>query len=130
MRCLLARKLISLPSTMYNHTRSSPRVVCQARFVGAGATTLRGEVHDVSRTGLCLTVDHALEPGKELHLEFDLPTGRVAVVGEVRRATQLGRLTELGIRFVRISADAQAVLEQALAPTRAGIWWQPLPLRR
>ena len=115
---------------MYEYTRSSPRIPCQARFVGAGATTLRGEVHDVSTTGLGLTVDHPLEPGQEMHLEFELPTGPVEAVCEVRRATPYGKLTELGLRFVRISAESLSAVERALAPTRAGVWWSAAAVRR
>lgn len=105
---------------MYPELRSAPRVSCQARFLGATSSVLRGAVTDLSPAGLCLVVAEALERGRELHLEFELPHGAVSAVGEVRRVTRRrdGR-HEVGIRFARISADAQAVLALAAAPAES-----------
>ena len=102
---------------------------------------LRGDVLDISRTGLRLCLDEALERGRELHLEFDLPTGRVEAVGEVRwvddqdksqdKAKARGKAevrdkpkaqaeegkkldqVEHGIRFVRISSESLDVIARA-----------------
>ncbi|MDP2269135.1 MAG: PilZ domain-containing protein [Archangium sp.] len=104
-------------SRMYpQDNRNNRRVLCQARFLGATSSVLRGDIIDVSPTGLCLALDAALERGRELHLDFDLPTGRVEAVGEVRWVVEKNGRVELGIRFVRISSEAQAVIAAHTAP--------------
>jgi hypothetical protein len=115
---------------MYGENRSARRVTCQARFMGATTSVVRGDIVDVSTTGLCLTVDTPLERGRELHLEFDLPNGLVEAVGEVRWAVQKAGKHELGIRFVRISTESMAVITQATAPRNAGSWSGNFSLRR
>lgn len=98
--------------------------------MGATTTVLRGDIVDMSTTGLCLTVETPLERGRELHLEFDLANGRVEAVGEVRWVVQKEGKHELGIRFVRISAESMAVITQATAPRTAGGWSGNFSFRR
>ncbi len=101
---------------MSSDLRNTRRYPCKARFVGAGAKALAGEVQDLSPGGLCLTTTTRVEKGKQLHLEFTLPTGPVEAVGEVRWVKALpGGLLELGIRFVRISAASQKTITDATA---------------
>ena len=59
----------------------------RGRFQGASKTAIRGDLHDLSPTGLCLSTTTEVERGKVLHLEFELPTGPVELVAEVRWAT-------------------------------------------
>jgi hypothetical protein len=114
---------------MYGELRTSRRVTCHARFLGVAATVLRGEVVDVSTTGLCLSLDSSLERGRELFLEFDLPGGRVDAVGEVRWVVEKAGRVELGIRFVRISAESLAAINATLAPRHGGGWASQFALR-
>lgn len=117
---------------MYPENRNTRRVQCQARFLGATTTAIRGDITDVSQTGLCLVLDSTLERGRELHLEFDLPTGRVEVMGEVRWAVPKDGRFEIGIRYVRISSESQGVIAAATAPrpTGGGVWFSQFALRR
>ncbi len=118
---------------MYPENRNTRRVNCQARFLGATSTVLRGDIVDVSATGMCLAADTALERGRELHLDFDLPTGRVEAVGEVRWVVEKNGRFELGIRFVRISSESLAVIAHATAPkppAGGGFWFSQFALRR
>ncbi len=102
---------------MYPEQRNERRFPCEVRVVGAGLSAFAGTVRDLSSSGLCLTTDSPIEPGSQLHLEFELPTGLVSLVGEVRRVTTTEEgLVELGVRFVRLSADAQYAIR--LATTR------------
>lgn len=113
---------------MYEN-RNARRVGCQVRFLGASTTTVRGDIVDMSTTGLCLSVETALEKGKELHLDFDLPNGRVEAVGEVRWVVSKEGRFELGIKFVRITAESMAVITHATTP-RAGGWAGNFTFRR
>ena len=118
---------------MYPENRNNQRVQCQARFLGITSSVLRGDIIDVSPAGLCLTLDAALERGRELHLEFDLPTGRVEAVGEVRWVVEKCGRVELGVRFVRISSESLAVIASATAPrppAGGGFWFSQFALRR
>jgi hypothetical protein len=123
---------------MYPENRNTRRVTCQARFLGASSTVLRGDIIDVSNTGLCLALDEPLEKGRELHLEFELPTGKVEAVGEVRWVVKKDGRVEVGIRFVRISAESLGVIALATSPkptfgggTSGGtFWWSQFALRR
>lgn len=118
---------------MYADNRNNRRVQCQARFLGATSSVLRGDILDVSATGLCLSLDAALDRGRELRLDFDLPTGRVEAVGEVRWVVEKNGKVELGIRFVRISSESLAVIAAATAPKQpvgGGLWFSQFALRR
>lgn len=113
--------------------RNNRRVQCHARFLGATSTVLRGDIVDVSATGMCLALDVALERGRELHLEFDLPAGRVEAVGEVRWVVEKDGRVELGIRFVRISSESLQVIATHTAPkppVGGGFWFSQFALRR
>lgn len=102
--------------------RLGRRVTCKARFMGATAGTLRGEITDVSETGLRLIAQGGtLKRGASLHLEFSLPTGRVEAVGEVRwvKKGEQGSASA-GIRFVRISAESQKIIAKARQGQVAG----------
>lgn len=118
---------------MYPENRNTRRASCHARFMGATSTVFRGDIVDLSATGMCLAADVALERGRELHLDFDLPTGRVEAVGEVRWAVEKDGRHELGIRFVRISSESLAVIASATAPKPpigGGFWFSQFALRR
>ncbi|MFZ5442434.1 MAG: PilZ domain-containing protein [Myxococcota bacterium] len=119
---------------MLLENRSERRVTCNARFLGATSTVLRGDILDISSSGLCLGLDASLDRGRELHLEFDLPAGRVDAVGEVRWTVEKEGRVELGVRFVRISSESLAVIAQATAPLpvspRGGFGWTQLVFRR
>ncbi len=76
---------------------------------------IRGEVRDVSPTGLCLLTQLPVRKGQTLHLSFALPTGDVEAVGEVRWVIRKkGKPNELGIRFVRIPVTATRVINAAI----------------
>jgi hypothetical protein len=100
--------------------RSTRRLACHARFLGATRTAIRGEIADVSTSGACLVVsaDAGLTRGQQLHLEFSLLTGEVEVVSEVRWVTSRGGQVEVGLRFVRIAADALAAIAALSQPRR------------
>ncbi len=104
------------------HKRRVPRFICQARISGAGVVgmLIRGEVRDVSATGLCLSTSLPVQKGQTLHLRFELPTGLVEAVGEVRWVVKKkGRPSDLGIRFVRIPITATRVIDAALNADQA-----------
>ncbi len=118
---------------MYVDNRNNRRVQCQARFLGATSSVLRGDIIDVSATGLCLSLDAALDRGRELRLDFDLSSGRVEAVGEVRWVVEKNGRVELGIRFVRISAESLAVIAAETSPKpppAGGFWFSQFALRR
>jgi hypothetical protein len=98
--------------------RSERRYACQARVLGASTRAFTGTVRDLSTLGLCLVTSTPIEPGRLLHLDFALAAGRVEAVGEVRRVDSGTGGIELGVRFVRISTDAQAIIRLAINPTR------------
>lgn len=114
-RLAVARDVDFNPHMYPEPRRSNRRFPCQARFFGAAATTIRGEVTDVSPTGMCLATSTELPRGRELHLEFELPTGAVEAVGEVRWVKKPNEegVRDIGIRFVRISAPSAKVIEDA-----------------
>jgi len=76
---------------------------------------IRGEVRDVSPTGLCLVTSLPVRKGQTLHVTFELPTGLVDAVGEVRWVVKKkGKPNELGIRFIRIPMTATRVINAAM----------------
>jgi hypothetical protein len=81
------------------------------RFVGgAGSSVLSGRLVDLSATGVSLQTAAAPRIGTQVHLDFQLASGRVEAVGEVRRVTREGPLMRVGIRFVRLdTASAHAI---------------------
>lgn len=90
--------------------REHRRFSYKARFLGTGsATFIRGEIIDISDTGVCLEGDISVTVGTQLHLEFELPTGAVEAVGEVRWVEN----REVGIRFVRINAPSIKAINEA-----------------
>lgn len=117
---------------MYPDNRNTRRVQCQARFVGATTTVLFGDIVDVSAAGLCLSLEQPLERGRELHLEFQLASGKVTAVAEVRWAVSKEGRFEVGLRFVRISAESLAAIHVATAPKPpigGGFWFSQYALR-
>lgn len=80
------------------------------------ATNLTGKVTDLSGTGLFLVTTTFLPTGKQVHLEFELPTGAVEAVGEVRWIARGNDVPEqgLGIRFLRLSAASARVIDDAI----------------
>lgn len=90
--------------------RERRRFRYKARFLGAGAATyIRGEIIDISDSGVCLEGDISVTVGAQMHLEFELPTGAVEAVGEVRWVDK----REVGIRFVRINAPSIKAINEA-----------------
>ena len=106
--------LVTECAAAYMENRADPRFDCHVRVIGASTFAFDGTVRDVSVSGLCLTTLASIESGSQLYLDFELPTGRVEAVGEVRRATSDGdgSLT-LGIRFVRISTECVNAIREA-----------------
>jgi hypothetical protein len=97
------------------------RSLCNARITDAGSAgvLIRGEIRDVSATGLCLVTALPLKRGATLHLSFQLPTGLVEAVGEVRwRKKIVGHPNEFGVRFLRIPSTASLAIERAFGGER------------
>lgn len=96
--------------------RQAKRVSIDVKFRGAGAgTNVTGRITDLSEIGLFLATQKFVPLGKEIHLEFELPTGKVEAVGEVRWIAR-GQVAEqgLGIRFLRLSAASAHAIDQAI----------------
>ena len=96
--------------------RQKRRVSIDVRFRGSGAATLlAGRITDLSETGLFLATQKFVPLGKQVHLEFELPTGKVEAVGEVRWIAR-GQVAEqgLGIRFLRLSSASARAIDLAL----------------
>ncbi|MEW6433170.1 MAG: PilZ domain-containing protein [Myxococcota bacterium] len=101
-------------------SRSSRRSPVRGRFQGASRTAIRGDLRDLSPTGLCLSTTTAMERGQVLHLEFELPTGPVELVAEVRWATPRQDGTyESGLRIVRIPEPSLNAIREATTHRRA-----------
>jgi hypothetical protein len=112
---------------MYHDSRNSRRYRVRGRFLGASRSVLRGDLRDLSPTGLCLSTSAEVERGHLLHLEFELPTGEVDLVAEVRWASRVeSGGYELGLRIVRISAVALEAI-RALTTDRRHFVPPPTP---
>ena len=97
--------------------RQNKRTRINVSFRGGGAATnLKGKVTDLSGTGLVLVTTTFLPTGKQIHLEFDLPGGKVEAVGEVRWIARGNDVPEqgMGIRFLRLSAASARVIDDAV----------------
>jgi uncharacterized protein (TIGR02266 family) len=97
--------------------RQAPRVSVNVKFRGGGsATNMHGRVTDLSAVGLFLATRQFIPLGKQVHLEFELPTGKVDAVGEVRWVARGTGVPEqgLGIRFLRLSAASARAIDQAI----------------
>lgn len=103
---------------MYPDPRSSRRYPVRGRFSGASKTAIRGDLHDVSPTGLCLSTKTDIGRGKVLHLEFELPTGAVDLVAEVRWSKPDGDGFEVGLRIVRIAEPSLNAIREATTDKR------------
>lgn len=102
---------------MTDPRRQRQRSPIDVRFRGGGASTnLTGRITDLSAVGLFLATTQFIPLGKQVHLEFDLPTGRVDAVGEVRWIARGSQVPEqgLGIRFLRLSAASARAIDLAL----------------
>jgi uncharacterized protein (TIGR02266 family) len=96
--------------------RQAKRVSIDVKFRGGGAATnLSGRITDLSEVGLFLATTTFIPLGKQVHLEFELPTGAVEAVGEVRWIAR-GQVAEqgLGIRFLRLSAASARAIDLAI----------------
>lgn len=90
---------------------------CNVSFRGGGASTnLSGKILDLSGTGLFIATRRFIPVGKQVHLEFELETGRVEAVGEVRWLARGEDVPEqgLGIRFLRLSAASARAIDDAI----------------
>jgi uncharacterized protein (TIGR02266 family) len=97
--------------------RQHKRFSCNAKFHGGGASTnLSGRITDLSGSGLFLVTKQFIPVGKQVHLEFELETGRVDAVGEVRWIARGSDAPEqgMGIRFLRLSAASARAIDEAL----------------
>lgn len=106
-----------MPKPVSEPRRQGPRIACNVSFQGGGAATnLSGRITDLSGTGLFLVTRTFVPVGKQVHLEFELPTGRVEAVGEVRWVSRGADVEEpgLGIRFLRLSAAAARAIDDAV----------------
>jgi hypothetical protein len=115
--------LVTECAAAYMENRAEPRFDCHIHVLGASTIAFDGTVRDVSVSGLCLTTQAPIEfeSGSQLHLDFELPTGRVEAVGEVRRATPGGDgELVLGVRFVRISTECVDAIREAADLERYG----------
>jgi uncharacterized protein (TIGR02266 family) len=102
---------------MTDSRRQNHRVRCNVSFRGGGmATNLRGKVTDLSGTGLFLVTTTFLPVGKQVHLEFDLESGTVEAVGEVRWVARGNDVPEqgMGIRFLRLSAASARAIDDEI----------------
>jgi uncharacterized protein (TIGR02266 family) len=98
--------------------RQQKRFSLNAVFHGGGASTnLHGRITDLSGTGLFLVTRQFIPVGKQVHLEFELGTGRVEAVGEVRWIARGSDVAEqgMGIRFLRLSAASARAIDEAIA---------------
>jgi hypothetical protein len=98
--------------------RQHKRFSCNARFHGGGASTnLHGRITDLSGSGLFLVTKQFIPVGKQVHLEFELDTGSVDAVGEVRWIARGSDVPEqgMGIRFLRLSAASARAIDEALS---------------
>jgi Tfp pilus assembly protein PilZ len=100
--------------------RQHKRMSCNARFNGGGASTsLHGRITDLSGTGLFLVTKQFIPIGKQVHLEFELETGKVDAVGEVRWIARGSDVPDqgMGIRFLRLSASSARAIDDAIEGT-------------
>ncbi len=108
--------------TMFPENRSHRRHRCRIQFLGASSSVVTGEVQDLSPTGMCLLTETTLAPGRELHFHFELASGVVEVVGEVRRVVDAeGGLNKIGIRFSRIPIESLAAIK-AVTMHKEFVW--------
>jgi c-di-GMP-binding flagellar brake protein YcgR len=97
--------------------RRHERIKCNLTFRGGGAATnLAGRITDLSGTGVFIVTRRFVPVGKQVHLEFDLPSGKVEAVGEVRRVARGEAVGEagLGVRFLRLSASSARAIDEAI----------------
>ncbi len=107
---------------MTESRRSSRRIACNVTFRGGGAAiNLAGRITDLSGTGLFLATRRFIPVGKQVHLEFELPRGKVEAVGEVRWLARGENVPEqgMGIRFLRLSAAAARAIDEAVGDPTA-----------
>jgi hypothetical protein len=114
---------------MYPESRNVRRYPVCGRFLGASKSAIEGDLRDLSPTGLCLSTTREVERGEVMHLEFELPTGPVELVAEVRWGTpRAGGRYELGLRIIRISEVSLRAIRDATTE-RNRFTWRPLRLR-
>jgi c-di-GMP-binding flagellar brake protein YcgR len=97
--------------------RQAKRVSIDVRFKGGGAATnIEGRILDLSGTGMFLATSKFIPLGKEVHLEFELKTGTVQAVGEVRWIARGKNVAQqgLGIRFLRLSSSSAQAIDLAI----------------
>ena len=97
--------------------RQAARTSVNVNFRGGGAATnMSGRITDLSAVGLFLSTRQFIPLGKQVHLEFELKTGKVEAVGEVRWVARGKQVPEqgLGIRFLRLSAASARAIDQAI----------------
>ena len=102
---------------MVSSRRQVPRISVDVVFRGGGsATNMSGRVTDLSAVGLFLATRKFIPLGKQVHLEFELATGKVEAVGEVRWVARGKQVPEqgIGIRFLRLSAASARAIDQAI----------------
>ena len=87
---------------------------------GGGGSNLSGRITDLSEFGLFLATTKFIPLGKQVHLEFELKTGKVNAVGEVRWIARGKAVAQqgLGIRFLRLSAASARAIDIAIDQVR------------
>ena len=93
------------------------RVSFDVKFSGGGVgTNITGRITDLSQVGAFLATAIFVPLGKQIHLTFELKTGRVEAVGEVRWVARGKLVAEqgLGIRFLRLSSSSAQAIDLAI----------------
>jgi uncharacterized protein (TIGR02266 family) len=102
-----------------NASRRAVRRIPTDLFVRGGGESLNlhGRITDLSGIGVFVATRQFIPVGRQVHLEFDLPTGHVAAVGEVRWVARGERAAEqgLGIRFLRLSSASARAIDDEVA---------------
>jgi hypothetical protein len=107
--------------TVSEARRQARRVSIDVQFSGGGAATnLWGRITDLSEFGLFLATTKFIPLGKQVHLEFELKTGKVNAVGEVRWIARGRAVAQqgLGIRFLRLSSASARAIDMAIDEAR------------
>lgn len=103
---------------MFPEYRQHRRHSCRVHFIAASRSVVTGEVRDLSASGLCLVTDSTFARGTALHLEFQLETGKVEAMGEVRRVVDSENgLNLVGVRFLRIPNQSLDAIKTMTAPS-------------
>ncbi|MGH7415321.1 MAG: PilZ domain-containing protein [Candidatus Rokuibacteriota bacterium] len=98
------------------NSRVAPRRAMEGRVsISDGELTVVAEASDLSRTGLAVhAVPRRLEPGELVSLQVNLRDRPEPIVIE-RAEVMWSRKDTAGLRFIDLSADAQAAIDTLTA---------------